>query len=100
MRGAGMESWRLSIRGDLIELKHANALGRALDGVEYYFPAREASIRVEPGLLGRRWLVITGTSSGQPARISVSPAPDFRSTFEEMRQALVTAGAQLASGER
>ena len=92
--GAGTDTWRLNVRGEFVEVMQATRLGRALNGREYYIPAREASIRVEPGFLGRQWLVITGTSSGQPACVWVSPTVVSRVTFEEMRLALTAAGAR------
>jgi hypothetical protein len=65
-----------------------------LNGQEFYFPVRQAWLRVEPGVLRRQWIVITGLSSGQPAFVSVSPATGGRAALETMWHVLVAAGAR------
>jgi hypothetical protein len=94
VRGPGMDSGRVSLRGEFIEVKHSFAPGRALNGQEFYFPVRQAWLRVEAGVLRRQWIVITGTSSGQPAFVSVSPATGGRAALETMWHVLVAAGAR------
>jgi hypothetical protein len=94
VRGPGMNSGRVSLRGEFIEVTHAFAAGRVLNGQEFYFPVRQAWLRVEPGVLRRQWIVITGTSSGQPAFVSVSPATGGRAALETMWHVLVAAGAR------
>jgi hypothetical protein len=94
VRGPGMDSGRVSLRGEFIEVTHAFAPGRALNGQEFYFPVRGAWLRVEAGILRRQWIVITGTSSGQPAYVSVSPATGGRAALETMWHVLVAAGAR------
>jgi hypothetical protein len=94
IRGPGMSAGRVSLRGEFIEVTHAFAAGRALNGQEFYFSVRQAWLRVEPGLLRRQWIVITGISSGQPAFVSVSPAAGGRAALETMWHVLVAAGAR------
>jgi hypothetical protein len=94
LRGPGIDSGRVSLRGEFIEVIHAFAPGRALNGQEFYFPVRGAWLRVEAGALRRQWIVITGTSSGQPAFVSVSPATGGRAALETMWHVLVAAGAR------
>jgi hypothetical protein len=94
LRGPGMDSGRVSLRGEFIEVTHAFAPGRVLNGHEFYFPVRGAWLRVEAGILRRQWIVITGTSSGQPAFVSVSPVTGGRAALETMWHVLVAAGAR------
>lgn len=94
LRGPGLVSGRVSLRGEFIEVTHAFAAGRALNGHEFYFPVRGAWLRVEAGALRRQWIVITGTSSGHPAFVSVSPATGGRAALETMWHVLVAAGAR------
>lgn len=91
--GAGMDAGRVALRGEFIEVTHATALGRAFDGREFYFPARQAWLLVQPGVFGRQWLVITGTSSGEPATVAVSPAGG-RPALEQLWHSLIAAGAR------
>ena len=94
VRGPGMGYGRVSLRGEFIEVTHTFAAGRVLNGHEFYFPVRQAWLRVEPGILRRQWIVITGISSGQPAFVSVSPATGGRPALETMWHVLVAAGAR------
>jgi hypothetical protein len=91
--GPGMDSGWLCLRGDFIEVTQG-PVARRLNGLEFSFPAREAWLRVEPGdySFGRQWLGITGTSSGRPAYVSVSPGR--RGAVEELWHALIAAGAR------
>jgi hypothetical protein len=94
VRGPGMDAGQVSLRGEFIEVTHTFAAGRVLNGQEFYFPVRQAWLRVEPGVLRRQWIVITGLSSGQPAFVSVSPATGGRAALETMWHVLVAAGAR------
>jgi len=93
VRGPGLDAGRVALRGEFIEVAHTATLRRALHGREYYFPARQAWLLIEPGALGRQWLVITGTSSGEPATVALSPAGG-RTGLEQLWNALVAAGAR------
>ena len=93
VHGPGLDAGRVGVRGEFIEVTHSTALGRALHGREYYFPARQAWLLVEPGVFGREWLIITGTSSGEPATVALSPTGG-RSALEGLWHALIAAGAR------
>jgi len=91
LHGPGLESGWVAIRGDFIEVQQG-PVARRLTGTDYRFCAREAWLSVAPAAFGREWLVITGTSDGQPAFVSVSPGSRVR--LEQMWHALVAAGAR------
>jgi hypothetical protein len=93
--GAGLQGGRVSLRGGFIEVAHTWPVARALNRGEFYFPARETRLWVESGVFGRERLVISGSSGGQPARVSVSPGS--RAVLEQMWNALAEAGAIPAS---
>ena len=94
VHGPGMNSGTVGLRGEFIEVRYSFALGRALNGSEFYFPVREARLSIDPGAFGREWLVITGTSSGRPASVAVSLGN--RAAVEQLWHVLTAAGARPA----
>jgi hypothetical protein len=99
MHGPGLDMGRVSLRGEFIEVTQG-PVARKVNGREYYFPVREAWLGIEPGAFRGQWLVITGTSGGEPALVAVSPAGG-RPAVEQMWHTLVAAGArqERAGGE-
>jgi len=91
VHGPGLDSGWVSVRGEFIAVTAA-PVARVLGGRECYFPAREAFVLHQPGYFGRDWLVITGTSSGKPAFVSVSAGN--RAATENRWRALTAAGAR------
>ncbi len=92
----GTSSWmELVVRVDAFEVLCPLRLVRVVLGLEYYFKARETTIRVTrapSGILKRDWIVVTGQRLGQEIQLAIAQST-YRGGILDAWNALLRAGS-------
>lgn len=92
----GTSSWmELVVRVDAFEVSCPLRPVRVVLGLEYYFKARETTIRVTKapsGILKRDWIVVTGQRLGQEIQLAIAQST-YRGGIPDAWNALVRAGS-------